>query len=68
MCTYVDRPEPRSQAANSWYIVYWRVNDIQSLRINSRLRDLKMSSEIQLDALPYIDQGYEEPGVREAVR
>lgn len=27
-----------------------------------------MSSDIQLDALPYIDQGYEEPGVREAVR
>ena len=27
-----------------------------------------MSNDIQLDALPYIDQGYEEPGVREAVR
>ena len=27
-----------------------------------------MSSDVQLDALPYIDQGYEEPGVREAVR
>ena len=28
----------------------------------------EMSTDIQLDALPYIDQGYEEPGVREAVR
>ena len=27
-----------------------------------------MASEVQLDALPYVDQGYEEPGVREAVR
>lgn len=26
-----------------------------------------MASEVYLDALPYIDQGYEEPGVREAV-
>lgn len=26
-----------------------------------------MASEIYLDALPYIDQGYEEPGIREAV-
>ena len=26
-----------------------------------------MASEMCLDALPYIDQGYEEPGVREAV-
>jgi hypothetical protein len=26
-----------------------------------------MASEFYLDALPYIDQGYEEPGVREAV-
>lgn len=24
-------------------------------------------SEIVVDALPYIDQGYDEPGVREAV-
>ena len=27
----------------------------------------EMATEIYLDALPYIDQGYEEPGVREAV-
>ena len=27
-----------------------------------------MAGEVQLDALPYIDQGYEDPGVREAVR
>lgn len=27
-----------------------------------------MAGEIHLDALPYIDQGYEAPGVREAVR
>ena len=26
-----------------------------------------MGSEMYLDALPYIDQGYEEPGIREAV-
>lgn len=26
-----------------------------------------MASEVQLDALPYVDQGYEEPGVKEAV-
>ncbi|CAI8008344.1 Pre-mRNA-splicing factor SPF27 [Geodia barretti] len=25
-----------------------------------------MASEVQLDALPYVDQGYDEPGVREA--
>ena len=25
-----------------------------------------MSSEVIVDALPYIDQGYDEPGVREA--
>lgn len=27
-----------------------------------------MAGEVHLDALPYIDQGYEAPGVREAVR
>lgn len=27
----------------------------------------KMESEVLVDALPYFDQGYEEPGVREAV-
>ena len=27
-----------------------------------------MAGEVHLDALPYIDQGYEVPGVREAVR
>ena len=27
-----------------------------------------MSGDIVVDALPYIDQGYDEPGVREAVR
>lgn len=26
-----------------------------------------MSGEVIVDALPYIDQGYDEPGVREAV-
>lgn len=26
-----------------------------------------MSGEVLVDALPYIDQGYDEPGVREAV-
>lgn len=26
-----------------------------------------MSWEVIVDALPYIDQGYDEPGVREAV-
>lgn len=26
-----------------------------------------MASEVQLDALPYVDQGYDDPGVREAV-
>ena len=25
-----------------------------------------IAREVQLDALPYVDQGYEEPGVREA--
>ena len=29
---------------------------------------VKMAGEIIVDALPYIDQGYDEPGVREAVR
>ncbi|XP_031777377.1 pre-mRNA-splicing factor SPF27 [Nasonia vitripennis] len=28
--------------------------------------DIKMSSEVIVDALPYIDQGYDDPGVREA--
>lgn len=27
-----------------------------------------MAGEVIEDALPYIDQGYDEPGVREAVR
>lgn len=27
-----------------------------------------MAGEVIVDALPYIDQGYDEPGVREAVR
>lgn len=27
-----------------------------------------MSGEVIVDALPYIDQGYDDPGVREAVR
>lgn len=26
-----------------------------------------MAGEVIVDALPYIDQGYDEPGVREAV-
>lgn len=26
-----------------------------------------MATEVQLDALPYIDHGYDEPGVREEV-
>lgn len=26
-----------------------------------------MSGEVVVDALPYIDQGYDDPGVREAV-
>lgn len=26
-----------------------------------------MTSDVLVDALPYIDQGYDEPGVREAV-
>lgn len=26
-----------------------------------------MAGEIIVDALPYIDQGYDEPGIREAV-
>ena len=26
-----------------------------------------MASEVQLDALPYVDQGYDDPGVRESV-
>lgn len=26
-----------------------------------------MANEVLVDALPYIDQGYEDPGVREAV-
>lgn len=29
---------------------------------------MAQSSEVIVDALPYIDQGYDEPGVREAVR
>lgn len=29
---------------------------------------LKMAGEVVVDALPYIDQGYDDPGVREAVR
>lgn len=27
-----------------------------------------MAGEVIVDALPYIDQGYDEPGIREAVR
>lgn len=27
-----------------------------------------MAGEVIVDALPYIDQGYDDPGVREAVR
>lgn len=30
-------------------------------------RSQKMAGEVLVDALPYIDQGYDEPGVREAV-
>ena len=26
-----------------------------------------MANEVQLDALPYVDQGYDEPGVRDEV-
>lgn len=26
-----------------------------------------MAGEVVVDALPYIDQGYDEPGIREAV-
>ena len=33
---------------------------------------IEMSSlglgEVKLDALPYVDQGYDDPGIREAVR
>jgi hypothetical protein len=28
----------------------------------------KMAGEVVVDALPYFDQGYDEPGVRDAVR
>ena len=28
---------------------------------------INMAGEVVVDALPYIDQGYDEPGVREAV-
>lgn len=28
---------------------------------------VNMAGEVVVDALPYIDQGYDEPGVREAV-
>ena len=28
---------------------------------------MSVVSEIKLDALPYFDQGYDDPGVREAV-
>ena len=36
--------------------------------INAIYQVKVMAGEVQLDALPYIDQGYEDPGVREAVR
>ena len=35
---------------------------------NSLLPKTKMAGEVLVDALPYYDQGYDEPGVREAVR
>lgn len=28
---------------------------------------INMAGEVVVDALPYIDQGYDDPGVREAV-
>ena len=38
------------------YIVFWFINK------------LDMAGEVVVDALPYFDQGYDETGVREAVR
>lgn len=29
---------------------------------------LNLQGDSHIDALPYVDQGYEDPGVREAVR
>lgn len=31
------------------------------------LKEMMASGEVKLDALPYFDKGYDEPGVREAV-
>lgn len=38
-----------------------------SICLASLGKDLEMAGEVVVDALPYIDQGYDEPGVREAV-
>lgn len=35
--------------------------------VNSKWQSKNMAGEVVVDALPYIDQGYDEPGVREAV-
>lgn len=36
-------------------------------RLCSKYPNMAQSHEVVVDALPYIDQGYDEPGVREAV-
>ena len=36
-------------------------------KVNSSIEYFPMAGEVIVDALPYIDQGYDDPGVREAV-
>lgn len=45
--------------------VFWYFRCFPSLLLE--LRRWRMAGEVVVDALPYYDQGYDEPGVREAV-
>lgn len=43
------------------------VKYLKETGISRYLLSVIMAGEVVVDALPYIDQGYDEPGVREAV-
>ena len=70
--THVIRPQAVTRTAWGRNQKYVRFSSQQTILGRVPAKDYctiwAMAGEIQLDALPYIDQGYEEPGVREAVR
>lgn len=47
--------------------IFYSGNIIRTVNFSWRLSFAIMAGEVIVDALPYIDQGYDDTGVREAV-